>query len=200
MNITSIVAKSTFLRLHPEAWDALIPHGPVFGKAIREYVVGTLVRQIGKNLETRQFATQLDETAKSLVVASSRMLPAEFAQDSLDADDLCPPYWVKFPIPPRPRGDEESQPDPWFSAGSTQWTLGPSPDPWLEYAPSAIRELALAMALRDLANVTTIASASSELRKAGEALMKQSSSRIFEEYCATPVKPHVPGSSHKAIA
>jgi hypothetical protein len=128
------------------------------------------------------------------------MLPAEFAKDSLDTDDLCPPYWGKFPIPPRPREDENSQPDLWFSARSTLWALGPSPDPWLEYAPSAIREIALAMALKDLANVTTIASASSELRKAGEALVKQASGRVFEEYCATPVKPHVPGTPHRAIA
>jgi hypothetical protein len=198
MNITSIVAKSTFLRLHPEAWDALIPHGPVFGTAIREYVVGTLVRQIRNNPETRQFATQLDETAKALVASSSKMLPSEFAKESLDTDDLCPPYLGR-PIPP-PRGDEGPGPDSWFGTGSTLPIVGLQPDPWLEYAPTAIREIAIAVALRDLANVTTIKSASSELKEVGEALIKQAGSRVFDEYCATPARPHVPGIAAKAIA
>jgi hypothetical protein len=188
MNITAIVAKSTFLRYNPEAWDAVIPHTPTFHTPIREYITGTLVREIRRNVADQQFAGKLDETAKGLVNVASKMLSAEFSKDFLDTDDLCPPYLGKVPHP-IPHSGSGPQPQPWFP-----WFFGPQPDPWLESAPRAIQEIALAVAIRDLANVTTLETASAALKEAGEALMKQASGRAYEDYCATPAKPHAPHS------
>jgi hypothetical protein len=190
MNTTSILAKVSYLKVRPEAWDAKIPHGPVFRTATTEYVVATLVRQIRMNIANREYAAKLEQTAKLLVDASSKMLPTEF-ETSLDVDDLCPPYWRVLPPPPPPRGDQGPQPDPWS---------GPSPDPWLEDATDAIREIALAVAIRDLANITTLANVSLALKEIGEAVMKQAAGRAFEEYCGTPVKPRVPVPHPKATA
>jgi hypothetical protein len=199
MNITSIVTKSTILRLHPEAWDFFFPHGPAFGTAIREYIVGTLVRQIRHNFDNRQFATQLDAIAKALVETSARMLPSDFAKESVDTDDLCPPYLGR-PLPPPPRGDEGSSLESRLGGVSAASMFDSSSIAWLEHAPAAIKEIALAVALRNLANVTTVESVSFELKKVGEAVMKQASGKAFEEYCATPAKPRVPVTPHKAIA
>lgn len=191
MNITLILAKVTYLKRHPEAWDAKIPHGPVFHTPITEYVVATLVREISLNLSNREFAAKLNQTAKALVDESSKMLRFGF-ETSTEVDDLCPPY-LQIPIPPPPPLGGGPSPDPWFRPGPIPWqVLGPQPDPWLETAPVAIREIALAVAIRELANITTLENVSSALKGIGESLMKEASSRAFDEYCGTPVKPHVP--------
>jgi hypothetical protein len=63
-----------------------------------------------------------------------------------------------------------------------------------------MKEIVLAVALRDLASVTTVGKVSSALKEVGESMAKQASSRIFDEYCGTPVKPHVPVPRPKAAA
>ena len=55
-----------------------------------------------------------------------------------------------------------------------------------------MKDVVLAVAIRDLASVTTIEKVSSMLKAIGEGVMKQASGRVFDEYCGTPVKPHVP--------
>jgi hypothetical protein len=193
MNATLILAKLTYLKRHPEAWDAKIPHGgPVFHTPITEYVVATLVREISLNLSNRDFAAKLNQTAKALVDESSKMLRSGF-ETSAEVDDLCRPY-LHIPIPPPPPPPLGGpSPDPWQM-------LGAQPDPWLETAPVAIREIALAVALRELANITTLENVSSALKAIGESVMKEASSRAFDEYCATPVKPRVPVPRPRATA
>ena len=200
MKVTAIVAKAFFLRRHPEFSDAFIPHLPVYKTAITEYVVATLAREIRKHLRNQQLAAGLEETARLLVERSSKILPEEFANDTLDPDDICPPYW-HFPHIPHRGKDPQPPPDPRFTPelmGSL--AANPSPDPWLEFAPTAVREIALAVAIRDLANVTSIEAASSALKAIGEHVMKEASSRVFDDYCATPVKPHIPGPPKQAVA
>lgn len=198
MNLTAIVAKAFFLRRHPEAGDAFIPHLPVYKTAITEYVVATLAREAGKQLENPQLSAALEETAKLLVERSSKALPGEFANRDLEPDDICPPYWH---IPPIRHGSPvPPPPDPRFRELNSSLLAGPAPDPWLEFAPRGVQEMALAVAVRDLANVTSIDKASSALKEIGEAIMKGASSRVFDDYCATPVKPHVPGTPKRAVA
>jgi len=55
-----------------------------------------------------------------------------------------------------------------------------------------MKDIALAVAIRDLASVTTIAKVSSALKEVGELVTKQASGRVFDEYCGTAVKPRVP--------
>ena len=197
MNISLILAKVSVLKFHPEWVDGgPIPGapGPVFRTAIAEYVVAGLVRDIAAHVASKEFTPSLHQTAKELVAEAGRKLPIDFASTA-ESDDLCPPYRPHFPIPPRPRGDDSPlsdsmrlagpQPEPWLVSG-------PSPDPWLEAASPAIRDIALAVALRDLATVTTVAKASASLKEAGEGIMKGAVSRAFDEYCGTPVKPRVP--------
>jgi hypothetical protein len=196
VNISLILAKVSLLKYHPEWVDGgPIPGGPgpVFRTAIAEYVVGGLVRDIAAHVASREFTPSLHQTAKELVAEAGRRLSVDFAS-SAESDDLCPPYWPHFPVPPRPRGGDNPlsdsmlagpQPEPWLVSG-------PSPDPWLDAAPPAIRDIALAVAIRDLATVTTVAKASAALKEAGEGIMKSAASRAYDEYCAPPVKPRSP--------
>jgi hypothetical protein len=197
VHISLILAKVSLLKYHPEWFDGgPIPGGPgpVFRTAITEYVVGGLVRDIAAHVTSKEVTPSLHQTAKELVAEAGRRLSVDFAS-SAESDDLCPPYWPHFPIPPRPHGDAnplsggiqvaKPGPIPWLVSG-------PQPDPWLEAAAPAIRDIALAVALRDLATVTTVAKASAALKEAGEGIMKGAVSRAFDEYCGTPVKPRVP--------
>jgi len=78
--------------------------------------------------------------------------------------------------------------------------LAPDPHPWLEHASAAMKDIALAVAIRDLASVTTLEKVSTSLKEVGESVMKQASGRVFDEYCGTPVKPRVPVPRPKKTA
>lgn len=201
MNISLIMAKVSTLRFHPEWVDGGpgLP-GPVIRTALTEYVVAGLIRDIGVNLTNREVASKLHQTARELVARSSKMLPISF-ETELEPDDLCPPYWRHFPPPP-PRGDQGPQPEPWrFGPSPEPWLVaGPHPEPWLEASTPALKDIVLAVALRDLASVTSIVEVSAALKEIGETIMKQASSRVFDEYCGTTVKPHVPVPRPKATA
>jgi len=125
------------------------------------------------------------------------MLPAGWE----DGDDICPPWHFRVPPPPPPRG-EGPQPDPWrFAPDPYPWhLLGPDASPWLEHATAAMKDITLALAIRDLASVTTIEKISSTLKEVGELVAKQASGRVFDEYCGTPVKPRVPVPRPKKTA
>jgi hypothetical protein len=145
MNIPLIMAKVSFLKFHPEWVDGGPGQpGPVFRTALTEYVVAGLTREISRKVTSREVGSKLHQTAKELAAEAGRMLPAGFE----DGDDICPP-WPK-PLPP-PHGGGDPDPIPWLVAG-------PSPDPWLENSTPAMKDIALAVAIRDLASVTSIAS------------------------------------------
>ena len=55
-----------------------------------------------------------------------------------------------------------------------------------------MNDVLLANALRQLASLTTSAKASGAFREIGESIMKGASSRLYDEYCGTPVKPRIP--------
>ncbi len=194
MHIPLIMAKVSLLRFHPEYFDGKPPGapGPVFRTALKEYVVANLTKEIAQQLSTREHTAKLQQTAKELAAEAGRMLPASLEP----GDDICPPWPFPFPIP-RPHGEQGPSPDPW-RPGPTPWLTGPQPDPWLENATASMKEAVLAVGLRDLATVTTIEKASAALKEVGEAITKQAGSRLFDEYCGTPVKPHVPVPRPKA--
>lgn len=195
MNISLILAKVNVLKYHPEWVDGgpgLPGPGPVLRTAITEYVVAGLVREIAAKVARKEFAAALQETAKDLVAESARKLPSDFASSVYDPDDICPPYWPHHPPHHIDDGPSISGinvasplPSPWLVSA-------PQPDPWLEAAVPSIRDIALAVALRDLATVTTVAKASAALKEVGEGIVKGASSRLYDEYCGTPVKPRIP--------
>jgi len=192
VNLSLILAKVNVLKYHPEWVDGGPGQpGPVLRTALTEYAIAGLVREVSAKVASKEFASTLQQTAKDLVAEAARKLTSDFAATAEDPDDICPPYWHHFPPPP-PRGDSglsefvnRPGPNPWL-------VTGPSPDPWIDGAVPAVREIALAVALRDLAKVTTVAKASAALKEAGEGIMKGAVSRAYDEYCGTPVKPRVP--------
>jgi hypothetical protein len=153
--------------------------GPIFRTAISDYIVAELLRDISANLHNRELATKLHSVGKELVSGSSHSLAVSWEE----GDDICPPWPVGGP---RPR--------------SGDFVTGPSPEPWLEHLTPAMNDIVLAHALRQLASLTSSEKASTAIKQAGEAIMKTASSKLFDEYCGTPVKPHVPTPNPKAIA
>ena len=55
-----------------------------------------------------------------------------------------------------------------------------------------MNDIVLAHALRELASITSSEKASNGIRQVGETIVKAASSKLFDEYCGTPVKIHVP--------
>lgn len=192
MNIHSILAKVSLLKYHPEWVDGGPGQpGPVFRLALTEYAVAGIARQISRRLTDRELASKLHQSAKDLVGAASKMLPATWEDG--DGDDICPPYQWHFPFPPRPTGGDDPEPHPWLVSSA-------SVELWLENASPAMQDAAMAVALRDLASVTTVETISSSFKQIGESVTKQAGSRLFDEYCGTPVKPRIPAPRGKSAA
>ena len=76
----------------------------------------------------------------------------------------------------------------------------PHPEPWLEHVTPAMNDIVLAHALRELASLTSSEKASNGIRQVGETIVKAASNKLFDEYCGTPVKTHVPVPRPKAVA
>src|SRR6185503_13360331 len=153
--------------------------GPIFRAALTDYVVAELLRDISVNLHNRELATKVHNIGKELVSTSSQGLAAGWE----DGDDICPP----FKVGPRPHGDTLSLTDP-------------HPEPWLEHITPAMNDIILAHALRELASLTSNEKVSNGIRQVGETIVKAASSKLFDEYCGTPVKPHVPVPRPKGVA
>lgn len=154
--------------------------GPIFRTAMTDLVVAELLRDISVNLQDRELATKVHSIGKDLVSGSSHGLAAGWE----DGDDICPPW---FKGGPRPHGDTLS-------------LTAPQPEPWLEHTTPAMNDIVLAHALRELASLTTSEKASNGIKQVGETIIKAASTKLFDEYCGTPVKPHVPVPKPKAVA
>ena len=138
-------------------------------------LVAQLLRDISKDLKNREFAAKLYDVGRQLVSDSSQGMVAGYEE----GDDLCPPYIIllHFPPPPPP-------PDPW-----EKFILNTS---WSEELPGSMNEVTLALGIRTLASLTTSEKASSAMKQIGESIVKQAAGQVFDDYCATRVKPLVP--------
>ncbi|HEY6968969.1 MAG TPA: hypothetical protein VJA94_07190 [Candidatus Angelobacter sp.] len=76
----------------------------------------------------------------------------------------------------------------------------PEPGAWLEHITPAKNDIVLAHGLRQLASLTSSEKAGHAIRQVGETIVKAASIKLFDEYCGTPVKPHVPMPKLKATA
>ncbi len=155
--------------------------GPIFRTAIADYVVAELLRDIGLILQDRDLATKVHNIGKELVSGSSHGLAAGWE----DGGDICPLWQVGGP---RPRGDELGL------------SLEPQPSPWLQHLTPAMNDIVLAQALRQLASLTSSEKASNGISQVGETIVKAASGKLFDEYCGTPIKPHVPLVKPKSVA
>lgn len=182
MKTSLVLEKINFLRgvLDPNTIDGNPGQpGPIFSTAIANYVVAEILRDISLSLKDKALATQISSIGKELAGESSKGLVAGWE----DGDDLCPPYHLHFPFPKPGPG-----PDPWRQL----LRFEPNPSPWINQVTPAMNDVLLAIAIRQLASLTTSEKASAALKQAGEGIVKSASSRLFDEYCGTPVKPHVP--------
>jgi len=181
MNTNLLLQKVSFLHgmIDPDQVDGNPGQpGPIFRTAIVDLVVAELLRDISVNLQNRELATKVRNIGKDLVTGSSPGLTAGWEE----GDDICPP----FKGGPRPFGD-------------SVFLAAPQSEQWLEHAAPAMNDIVLAHGLRELASLTSSEKASSEIRQAGETIVKAASARLFDEYCGTPVK-HVPVPKPKGKA
>jgi hypothetical protein len=166
--------------------------GPVYRSAIANYVVAENLRDVGARLTDKSLGRQLHGIGKELVSESSKNLAADWDE----GDDICPPWFVPHKVSgqePDPNRPWEPDPSPWMQF------LKPNPSPWLGHVTPALNDIVLAVAVRELASLTTSEKASAAMKQVGEAIVKGASSRLFDEYCATPVKPR-PVVGPRAVA
>ncbi|HWF10599.1 MAG TPA: hypothetical protein VG297_19160 [Bryobacteraceae bacterium] len=79
-------------RVRPEAWDAIIPHGPKVSAASREYLIAMALKGFGAELANKPASQKLGAIEKTLVAFAGQQLSASF-----DDDDWCgTPYPGKF--------------------------------------------------------------------------------------------------------
>jgi hypothetical protein len=170
MKIPLILEKVSFLKgLIDPNWVDGGPGqpGPIFREAMADYVVAELVRGISENVANHEIGARLLAVGKDLAAQSSASMTVSFDDD----DDICPPWYWNGPVP---------------------HYFNPEPSPWLQHLTPAMNDVMLANALRQLASLTTSAKASGAIKELGESLMKGASSRLYDEYCGTPVKPRIP--------
>jgi len=189
MGTSLILEKVSFLHglLDPNTVDGNPGQpGPIFRTALADYAVAEILRDIGENLKDRTLGMQIRGIGKELASESSRSMVSSWDE----GDDICPPFRH---FGPNPRG-------------------GPVPDPWrelidggrlsvLDHVTPAMNDVLLATALRELASLTTHEKTSSALKQAGENIVKNASSKIYDEYCGTRVKPRIPAPTpHRTAA
>lgn len=85
-----------------EALDFVIPHGPKISKVAKEYLFAQIVRDIAKQIPEAKVSTQLMDSGREMT---------NFAANGLvngweEGDDLCPPWFGRFPFPPRPHYED----------------------------------------------------------------------------------------------
>ena len=174
MNIPLLLEKVSFLKglLDPNWVDGGPGQpGPIFRIAMADYAVAELVRGISQNVSNQEIGGRLLAVGKELAAQASVGMTASFDE----GDDICPPYYWNGPIP--------------HHLGNI---LGPNPIPWFERLGPAMNDVLAANALRQLASLTTSAKASGAIKELGESLIKGASSRLYDDYCGTPVKPRIP--------
>jgi hypothetical protein len=191
MRTSLVLEKIDFLRgvLNPDTVDGNPGQpGPVYRTAIANYIVAEILRDVGENLRDKALATQVHNIGKELVAESSKGMVTDWDE----GDDICPPWLLHLPRPKPGPG-----PDP---NGSIQF-FGPHPEPWLDHATPAMNDVVLAIAIQELAALTTHEKTSSALKQVGETIVKDASSRLVDEYCGTRVKPRIPTPMpHRAAA
>jgi hypothetical protein len=177
MKIPLILEKVSFLKgLIDPNWVDGGPGqpGPIFRVAMADYVVAELLRGVSQNVSNQEIGARLLAVGKDLAAQSSASMAASFDDD----DDICPPWYWNGPVP--------------HGGLNFQSLVEPDPHPWLQHLTPAMNDVLLANALRQLASLTTSAKASGAIKELGESLMKGASSRLYDEYCGTPVKPRIP--------
>lgn len=164
----SLVSKVSILKIPPQAWDALIPHGHKVSQKLVEYLAAGVVRDIAQQVKDESVKKKLMGIGKELARSAS----AGLVQGWEEGDDICPP-WPPFP----------PFPGPWIWLEDI---LKPQPDPW---TVRSFDQLVLADLTMGVAGVTTDASISAKLKDTAVALARSASKQIVEDFEKTQIKP-----------
>lgn len=140
-------------KLKPEAWDAIIPHGPKVSIASRELMIAMAIKGLSAELDNRAAAKKLGGFQQLLVKFAGERLAQDFGDD-----DWCGTPWPKkIPFP-------EPDPFPWFSFSDVM--LNPQPLP-----PKALQK-EIGGYLLLLSEATTLEAVGKGLESVGSSLVK----------------------------
>lgn len=69
-------------KVRPEAWDAIIPHGPKVSVASREYLIAMALKGFSSELTDKAVSQKLAAVQKNLVAFAGQQLSADFDDDN----------------------------------------------------------------------------------------------------------------------
>jgi hypothetical protein len=142
-------------KINPQAWDAIIPHGPKVSAAARDYMVAMALKGFAAELNNRAASGRLARIQKKLAESAGPRLAGDYSDD-----DWCGTPWPKrfpFPFP-------EPDPFPWFSFSDVM--LNPQPLP-----PKALQK-EIGGYLLLLSEATSHEEAAKELQAVGNSLIR----------------------------
>lgn len=139
-------------KIKPEAWDAIIPHGPRVSGASRDYIVAMALKGFSAELGDRAITQKLAGIQQTLVKSASERLVRDY-----DDDNWCPTPVPKPHIP-------QPGPFPWFSFDEVM--LNPQPVPPKEL-PKEIGGYLLM-----LSEATSLDEVAKELQSTGSTLLR----------------------------
>ncbi|BCT66852.1 hypothetical protein [Nitrosospira sp. NRS527] len=191
IKISALIEKVRFLKIPPEAWDALIPHGPRLSRPLIEFMAAGVVRDISGLIRDRQIGIKVKAIGKEMASNASKGL----VQGWDDGDDICPP-WGRWPFPPIPWPQWGSvtnvaaiHPEP---KGPTPQPADPSPAPWdldlwndpspLPWLPGSVEQFVLAKLLISLAGITTDPEFGMQLKNEASSIVKMEVNNLAESF------------------
>ena len=82
-------------KVKPEAWDAIIPHGPKISVGTRDVASSMIIKTVAKAIVDPKLSYELDKLGKSLFEQGTTTMSASY-----DYDDWCgTPYPHHWPLP-----------------------------------------------------------------------------------------------------
>ena len=134
-------------KIRPEAWDAIIPHGPQVSAASKEYLIAMALKGFSAELNNDAVSQKLGSIQKTLVGFAGQQLSADFDDDN----------WCGTPYPGK------HGPGPLVSFDDVM--VNPQP------LPPGEREREIGGYLVMLSEATSQQSAAKELQSLGNSLL-----------------------------
>ena len=167
-NTFTLAQKVALLKIPPNAWDAIIPHGPKVSQNLVDYMAACVVRDVARQVHDRALQTKLTALGREMAAQSAKGMVNGWE----DGDDICPP-WPPFPPVPWPHREELSSK---FEA-QAPWTT------------ESVDQAVLAGMLLSLANVTSSPAACETLKSSAVTLARTAAAHLVDEIEGAKAKP-----------